>query len=260
MIESKMLDKNRTYTSFVTIQPKYIIVHSVGTSRKPTKEKLFASWNKPAASKSVHGMVDASGGWRTLPLDVKGWHVGKKGNSITVGFEICEPENIVYADASHTRVDTLRYNPADPNVRADFDARYQNAVEMAAYMCRETGIKPGNVICHQEAARMGIATNHADVLHWFPLFGKSMDEFRRDVLARMRGDYLPPEETPEPEYPCVVRVTADVLNVRTGPGTDYPIKMQVRKGEAYTIMSELNGWGRLKSGAGWICLEYTEIK
>ena len=58
--------------------------------------------------------------------------------------------------------------------------------------------------------------------------------------------------------PYVVRITADELNVREGPGTEYPVTMTVKKGSAYTIMEEENGFGRLKSGVGWICLQYTE--
>ena len=58
--------------------------------------------------------------------------------------------------------------------------------------------------------------------------------------------------------PYVVRIIADELNVREGPGTEYPIVQTVRRGSAYTIMEEQNGFGRLKSGVGWICLQYTE--
>ena len=50
----------------------------------------------------------------------------------------------------------------------------------------------------------------------------------------------------------------DTLNVRKGPGTSYPVATQVHKGEVYTIVEEQNGWGKLKSGAGWICLKYTK--
>lgn len=61
----------------------------------------------------------------------------------------------------------------------------------------------------------------------------------------------------EPES-YLVRITTDVLNVRTGPSTDYDIATRVKKGEVYTIVDSQNGWGKLKSGAGWISLEYTE--
>ena len=61
----------------------------------------------------------------------------------------------------------------------------------------------------------------------------------------------------------VVRVTADELNVRSGPGTDNAIVTVVHAGEAYTIVEEADGagaskWGRLKSGAGWVALDHTE--
>ena len=56
----------------------------------------------------------------------------------------------------------------------------------------------------------------------------------------------------------VVRITASALNVRSGPGTSYKINTVVKKNEAFTIVEEKNGWGKLKSGAGWIYLKYTK--
>lgn len=55
-----------------------------------------------------------------------------------------------------------------------------------------------------------------------------------------------------------VKITADVLNVRKGPGTSYGITCRVKKNEVYTIVGESNGWGKLKSGAGYISLAYTK--
>lgn len=66
--------------------------------------------------------------------------------------------------------------------------------------------------------------------------------------------------TPAPAQPqngYLVKVTCDILNVRSGPGTNYGITTKVKKGEVYTIVGENNGWGQLKSGAGWISLNYT---
>ncbi|MEA4964800.1 MAG: N-acetylmuramoyl-L-alanine amidase [Oscillospiraceae bacterium] len=61
----------------------------------------------------------------------------------------------------------------------------------------------------------------------------------------------------DPDY--VVRVTAQSgLNVRKGPGTGYGVVMSLPHGGGYTIVEEQDGWGKLKSGAGWICLKYTE--
>ena len=60
--------------------------------------------------------------------------------------------------------------------------------------------------------------------------------------------------------PYIVIVDTDVLNVRTGAGVSYPIATTVKKGQAFTIVEVKNGWGKLKSGAGWISLEYTKKK
>lgn len=58
--------------------------------------------------------------------------------------------------------------------------------------------------------------------------------------------------------PYLVKVTTPILNVRAGAGTGYKITTTVRQGEVYTIVDEKNGWGKLKSGAGWIALNYTK--
>ena len=53
---------------------------------------------------------------------------------------------------------------------------------------------------------MGIASNHADVGHWWPKHGKSMDDFRADVKTYMETGKLPysveVEESTVPETPA----------------------------------------------------------
>lgn len=72
-----------------------------------------------------------------------------------------------------------------------------------------------------------------------------------------RPKYEAKQEEPKFE-PYVVRLTAIALNVRTGPGTQYPVAMVIRGGGAFTIVAEENGFGLLKSNAGWIMLQHTE--
>ena len=55
----------------------------------------------------------------------------------------------------------------------------------------------------------------------------------------------------------IVQVTADVLNVRAGAGTNFKVNAQVHQHTLHTIVAENNGWGRLKNGSGWISLEFT---
>ena len=67
-----------------------------------------------------------------------------------------------------------------------------------------------------------------------------------------------PTPTPPSFNAYTVRINTDVLNVRTGPSTSNSVAMQVKYNEVYTIVAEQSGWGKLKSGAGWISLEYTK--
>lgn len=57
-----------------------------------------------------------------------------------------------------------------------------------------------------------------------------------------------------------MRVSISDLNIRKGPGTNYARTQYIQVG-TYTIVEEADGqgaskWGRLKSGAGWISLDY----
>lgn len=60
--------------------------------------------------------------------------------------------------------------------------------------------------------------------------------------------------------PYLVRVKITNLNIRKGPGTNYGVTGYIQPG-IYTIVAESTGkgaakWGKLKSGAGWISLDY----
>lgn len=80
------------------------------------------------------------------------------------------------------------YNPNAPEVKSYFDAAYANAVSLTAQLCQTYRLDPasdGTVICHSEGYTRKIASNHADVMHWFSLHGKGMDQFRRDVKSQM---------------------------------------------------------------------------
>lgn len=61
-----------------------------------------------------------------------------------------------------------------------------------------------------------------------------------------------------------VKVTTDALRIRKGAGTNYAQVGMIRNRGVYTIVAEskgtgsTKGWGKLKSGAGWISLDYTK--
>ena len=54
----------------------------------------------------------------------------------------------------------------------------------------------------------------------------------------------------------VVRITADVLNVREGPGTNYARVGRIIGGSTEEILEVRNGWGKIKEG--WISLNYVK--
>lgn len=87
-----------------------------------------------------------------------------------------------------------------PMTEGYFRAVWGHAVALCAKLCREYGLDPmTDIICHSEGYKKGVASNHADVMHWFPEHGETMDSFRsavRDALAGESG----------PDYREAVRV------------------------------------------------------
>ena len=186
-LRKQYLTENDCYQAHRSIQVKGVMVHSTGADNPrvcryvPGDEEMGRNtagnhWNQPGLSKCVHAFVGQFADGRvgvvqTLPWNARGWHCARgqkgSGNNTHIGFEICEDG-----------LDNPEY----------FQAIYQEAVELTATLCQEYHLDPladGVVICHQEGYRQGIASNHGDVLHWFPKFGKSMDDFRADVAQLM---------------------------------------------------------------------------
>jgi len=65
-----------------------------------------------------------------------------------------------------------------------------------------------------------------------------------------------------PDVPFTVKVSISDLNIRKGPGTSYAKTGKFTGKGVFTIVEVKSGkgstagWGRLKSGAGWISLDY----
>ena len=321
-----MLTANDCYKAGRTITPKGVMVHSTGANNplvaryvqpvegQSNEAQLKAEiggnrnandWNNPGLDVCTHAFVGklADGGVgtvQTLPWNHRGWHAGTgtsggSANNTHIAFEICED---ALTDEGY------------------FRKVYQEAVELTAMLCKTYNLNPladGVVICHSEGYQRGVASNHADVMHWFPKFGKSMDTFRADVSKAM----TPAQVKPQPPVsgktytvvkgdtlseiaqkygttvdtlvqlngikdpnlivvgqvlklpgsttgftPYTVKVTVTELRIRSGPGTDTQAQGFIEPG-VYTIVEEADGpgakrWGKLKSGAGWISLDYAE--
>ncbi len=178
-----ILTQNDCYKSGHTIRPKGIMVHSVGCAQ-PRASVFIKSWNKAGTRACVHAFVDDSGVFQTLPWRHRGWHAGTgtsgaSANNTHISFECCEPPGSTYQGGT-----MLGYNVAKNE--AFFRAVYQNALELCAKLCKQYDLDPladGVLICHCEGYKRGIASNHSDVLHWWPKHGKNMDIFRAEVKA-----------------------------------------------------------------------------
>jgi hypothetical protein len=66
-----------------------------------------------------------------------------------------------------------------------FRTVWKTCVELCVYLCSLFDLTEKDIISHNEGYAQGIASNHADVMHWFPKHGESMDTFRADVKAAL---------------------------------------------------------------------------
>lgn len=203
-VYQQMATKNKCYITGRKITPCGVMVHSTGANNPNLKRYVQPDDGKLGTNPYANSMNEYLPGGRSvcphafigkladgtiaayqiLPWEMEGWHAGGAANKLGyIGFEICE--------------DGL-------NNAAYFKAVYNEAVALTAYLCEMFGFDPQGktaqgyptVLCHSEGNKYGIATNHADVTHWFPRFGKTMDDFRTDVARRMETiqDYTGEDE------------------------------------------------------------------
>lgn len=215
-LHKQILTQNACYKAGKTITPKGIMVHSTGANN-PWLERYVGPddgllgvnaagthWNTPlpgGRQVCVHAFIGklkdgTIATYQTLPWNMRGWHGGGSSNDTHIGFEIFE--------------DGL----SDP---AYFSAVYKEAVELCVYLCKQYGLTEKNIICHCEGCKLGIASNHGDVMHWFPKHGKNMDTFRADVKAGLSA------ETPSPLTPTTpkkyYRVQLGAFSVKANADT-----------------------------------------
>lgn len=177
--------------------PRGIMVHSTGANNpnlrryvQPDDGVLGSNangndWNRPGLEVCVHaflGLTQAGevAAYQILPWEYRAWHCGGDANNTHLSFEICE--------------DNLRD-------RAYWEKTYRLARELTAELCRKFGLDPlapGVLVDHAEGAALGIASNHADVDHWWSRYGVTMDDFRADVARMLEQEDAAQEEEEEP--------------------------------------------------------------
>lgn len=208
-----LFTENACYKAGRKITVKGIMVHSTGANNPWLKRYVGPDdgllgknqynnhWNTyhPGGREvCVHAFIGklADGTiatYQTLPWNHRGWHAGGSANNTHIGFEICEDG---LTDSTY------------------FKKVYQEAVELCAYLCKLYGLTEKNIICHSEGYKQGIASNHGDVMHWFPKHGKNMDTFRAEVKALLNAGAEKDEsvEDTTPNYP--EKLTSGYYRVR----------------------------------------------
>ena len=177
--------------------PRGIMVHSTGANNPNLRRYVQPDdgilgvnsnqndWNRPGLEVCVHaflGLTQAGevAAYQILPWEYRAWHCGGDANNTHLSFEICE--------------DNLRD-------RAYWEKTYRLARELTAELCRKFGLDPlapGVLVDHAEGAALGIASNHADVDHWWSRYGVTMDDFRADVARLLEQEDAAQEEEEEP--------------------------------------------------------------
>ena len=80
----------------------------------------------------------------------------------------------------------------------------------------------------------------------------------KEIVSWVKTSDVQKSGTSSKSVSYVIKVTVDFLNIRSGAGTNFSVTGTVKKGGVYTIVEEKNGFGKLKSGAGWISLDCTK--
>lgn len=273
-IVESYLTKNKCFKTNRKIKIQGLMLHSVGTPQ-PSAKVFVNNWNRDGIEKCVHAFIDANDGlvYQTLPWNHRAWHAGGAANNTHIGVEMCEPAQIKYVGGASFKITGDREKAV-----AAVDRTYKSAVELFGQLCVKYNLDPmTQIISHKEGAEKKIASNHGDPDHLWKGMGLSytMDGFRKDVAAEVAriksgaSTSTPTTPAPPPVVPQApastefkVRIDVDNLRIRNGPGTTHAFVGKYTGKGTFTITEVQNGsgskagWGKLKSGLGWISLDY----
>lgn len=261
----KYNDKNKPYVCMQTNSTCYkatktmkvlgVLFHSTGANNpklsryvqpsdnSPTRASDLAKlgtnpgrndWNhietKAGLNAWIGKFADGSVGTvQSMPWDYRPWGCGSGNrgscNNGWIQFEICED---------------------DLTSKEYFDAVYQEAIELTAYLCKMYNLDPLGkttlngiavpvITCHNDAYKLGLGTGHADINHWFPRYGKNMEQVRKDVAALMQksgGSSFSPKPETKPSKPATKPIEESTGSVDTVKGNPYPVpKISLKKGQ-----------------------------
>ena len=188
---------------------------------------------------------------------------------------VCDEDNRSWCTSSNSndqRAITIECASYSKHPYAFTDACYNKLIDLTVDICNRYGKTKLVWINNKEQA---LAYQPKDnelqitVHRWFA--NKScpgdwlmsrMDDYVNKVNSKLTSEVKPVahkiNSNTNNKLPYKVKVTADALKYRKGPGTNYGVNGTITNKGIYTIVKESNGWGKLKSGSGWISLKYTK--
>lgn len=223
------------------IVPTSITIHNTGNIGAPARNNhnYMKNLNKNGGrTASWHFTVDDKDIIQAQSCNYKCWHAGNAaGNNTSIGIEIC------------------MFNDKERQKKC-----YENAIALVKVLLDYFNWGTDKIKQHYNWTRKDCPT-------WLRSgkFGYNWDWFIGEIKKKPAAANPKPAEKPVASKPVenkgyVVKVLVDVLNVRKGPGMNYDVVSKVKAGGAYTIVEEKNGWGKLKSGIGWISLNSKYVK
>ena len=191
-LTGKPATKNGAYLSGKKITPQGCVNHSLGVAQ-PSIDVIFNNMNQPNAGWGVNAILgDFHKGegkiYLTLDWTSRPWGCGSgsKGsyNNSRIQWEVCEPAGHTYNGGTMVGYDVTKNQQY-------FDRMWKMLVAWNVYCAHKFGY-PVDCICdHSESYKAGYGTNHADMMHWLPKHGKSMDLLRSEVAAILAGNTKP---------------------------------------------------------------------
>ena len=142
-------------------------------------------------------------------------------------------------------------------------------IELCTDICRRNGIK--KLLWKGDKNLVGkVDQQNLTVHRWFAnkacpgdYIYQRLGDIAAKVNAKLGATGAAPVQPSAPvsSVPYKVRITATDLRIRKGPGTNTVIVQNAITPGVYTIVSEATGqgatlWGKLKSGKGWVSLDF----
>lgn len=227
-----LLANRRNYGSKRSTRVIKFLVYHYTANDGDTDEANAKYFHNNIVKASAHRFVDDDSVTISVPDNYVAYHCGgglqgREGhkfykictNTNSIGIEMCDTiKNGKYEVSSKTRA---------------------NAIALGKEIVKRYGIKKENVIRHYDVTGKNCPA-------YFVKDEEAWKKFRDEIF-----------ETKKKEFKTYhIKVTANVLNVREGAGTNYKVVRTIKKGEKWLIRDEKNGWGKIR--IGWIKLSYTK--